>query len=224
MAAPAADERRAIRDAVVASLEQNLPNARREMLAIVVATGLIGFVVSAGLLHAGVSSMARRYSIATLAAYGAFLLLVRLWAERRRRQLGSWMPPSAALRARPPRPAPPRPVGDSSESRVNPWVVEVLVGLIDELAVLAVICSWVVAVAFVVWTAPVLLAEVLLDLLLVAGLYRSLRSLEPQSWLRTAVRHTWMSAVVVVVLLAVFGFVVQTALPQVDSIGDVLRL
>ena len=78
------------------------------------------------------------------------------------------------------------------------------------------------AVAYVVWTAPVLLAEVLLDVVLVAGLYRSLRSLEPQSWLRTAVRRTWKSAVVVAVLMAAFGFVVQTLLPQVDSIGDVL--
>jgi len=193
------------------------------MFVLVVATGLIGFGVSTWLLHAGVSSMARRYSVATLAAYGAFLLLVRLWAERRRRQLGSWTPPDEALRARPPRPARPRPVGESWTSRVDRWVVEELVvSFIDVLAVLAVLGSGLVAVAYVVWTAPVLLAEVLLDVVLVAGLYRSLRSLEPQSWLRTAVRRTWKSAVVVAVLMAAFGFVVQTLLPQVDSIGDVL--
>jgi hypothetical protein len=225
MGAPAPDEREAVRDALVESLERQLPNARVEMVAIVAVTGLVGFGVSAGLLHAGLSSMARRYSVATVAAYGVFLLVVRLWAERRRREL-AWTPPYEALRARAPQPDLSRPEeewwnGLSPFGRV--YTVRHLLSLVIPLAMVAVMCGWLVALAWVVWTAPALLAEVLLDVALVAGLYRSLRSLEPHSWLRTVIRRTWKPAVVVVVVLAGFGWVAQTALPEVDSIGDLLR-
>lgn len=80
-----------------------------------------------------------------------------------------------------------------------------------------------VAAASLVYAAPMLLAEVLLDVVLVSGLYHRLRKLEPQSWLATAVRRTWIPVLTVAALLAGGGFVVQRAMPQADSIGDVFQ-
>lgn len=80
------------------------------------------------------------------------------------------------------------------------------------------------AALYVVYVAPVLLAEVLLDVLLVSGLYRRLRKLEPQSWLSTAVRRTWVPVTVVAALVTAAGFTMQRLVPQANSIGDVLAL
>jgi hypothetical protein len=79
------------------------------------------------------------------------------------------------------------------------------------------------AAVYVIYSAPVLLGEVLLDVALVSGLYRRLRKLEPQSWLSTAVRRTWIPVTVVALLVAAGGFVMQAMVPDADSIGDVLR-
>jgi hypothetical protein len=222
MGVPAVDRRQVGRDAAVASLERRLPHARREMLAIVVATGLIGFAVSAGLLGAGETSMARRYATATFVAYAAFVLLVRHWAGRRARGLGA-STPSDAFRASQPEPAVPTPDDESLYLADRASADAVLWHYRRTLAVLAVIGSGLVAAAWVVWIAPALLAEVLLDAGLVAGLYGTLHSIEARSWLGTTLRRTWRSAVVIVVFMAAFGFVVQTVMPEVDSIGDVPR-
>ena len=176
MGAPAPDDRQPVRDALVVSLEGHLTYARLEMLAIVVATGLVGFGGSAWLLDAGMSSMACRYSVATIVAYGAFLLLVRLWAEHRLRRVGSWTPPPEAFRAHR-RPPADRPIGDSRRYRTAEWLGDLLASPFDDLLMpLVVVGTALAVVIWIVWTAPVLLAEVLLDVVLVAGLYRRLSS------------------------------------------------
>src|SRR5262245_48307719 len=52
---------------------------RLQMSAIAALTGASGFVASWVLLAFGLDSMALRYGLAVLVAYGAFLLLVRIW-------------------------------------------------------------------------------------------------------------------------------------------------
>jgi hypothetical protein len=52
---------------------------RLAMAAVLVLGGLAGFLTSAGLLEAGLRSMAWRYGLAALAGYGVFLLGLRLW-------------------------------------------------------------------------------------------------------------------------------------------------
>lgn len=94
------------------------------------------------------------------------------------------------------------------------WVVVVPVVIIG---------AAVVAALYVVYAAPVLMAEIVLDVLLVSGLYRRLRKLERRSWLSTAVRRTWIPVVLTTVLVAVAGFVIQMVAPDADSIGDILR-
>jgi hypothetical protein len=88
---------------------------------------------------------------------------------------------------------------------------------------LVLVVGGIVAAASLLYAAPMLLAEVLLDVVLVSGLYRRLRKVEPQSWLATAVRRTWIPVVGVTLLLAAGGWAVQRAVPQADSIGDVFQ-
>jgi len=52
---------------------------RLAMCAVLALAGLAGFLTSAGLLQAGLRSMAWRYGLAALAGYGIFLLGLRLW-------------------------------------------------------------------------------------------------------------------------------------------------
>ena len=88
---------------------------------------------------------------------------------------------------------------------------------------IALLAAGVLAAAYVVYAAPVLLAEVLLDVLLVSGLHRRLRKLEPQFWLSTALRRTWVPVAAVAVLVAASGFIMETVVPGADSIGEVVR-
>lgn len=64
----------------------------------------------------------------------------------------------------------------------------------------------------------------LLDVLLVSGLYRRVAHIESGSWLSAAVSRTWIPATLVALLLAAAGFVVQKIVPQADSIGDIMAL
>lgn len=79
------------------------------------------------------------------------------------------------------------------------------------------------AAVYVIYIAPALLAEVLLDVLLVSGLYRGLRGLERRHWLRSALRHTWMPVTAVLILSVAAGYGAQHLRPDADSIGDLFR-
>ena len=75
---------------------------------------------------------------------------------------------------------------------------------------------------FVVWTAPILFADILADALLAAGLYRCLRGLERQHWMLAAVKRTVIPFVLTTVLVAGAGWGMQAAVPEARSIGGVL--
>jgi hypothetical protein len=69
---------------------------RAQMLALLVVTGGCGFLASWAMLRLGVGAMGVRYPAAVVFAYGAFLLLLRLWLwsmmrdERRSRPGTEW--------------------------------------------------------------------------------------------------------------------------------------
>src|ERR1051325_9223462 len=62
------------------------------MSLILAATGAAGFLVSFALLHMGVARMWLRYPLAVLAAYGVFLLLLRIWLHLQRRSWTDLLP------------------------------------------------------------------------------------------------------------------------------------
>ncbi len=81
-----ASSRRQAVEALRARLQQaNWP--RLQMSAITALTGASGFLASWLLLQLGVHRMALRYGLAVLAAYGVFLLLLRVWIHFHRRAL-----------------------------------------------------------------------------------------------------------------------------------------
>jgi len=77
-----------------------------------------------------------------------------------------------------------------------------------------------IAMFYVVYAAPVLLAEILVDGLLLAGLYKRLKGVEPRHWLRSAVRRTLLPALLTTALFIAAGYLMQSAIPEARSLGD----
>jgi hypothetical protein len=202
------------------------------ILLILVIAGLTAFGFSALALNAGLDDMAVRYFVATIVGYAAFLLLIRVWIALRRGESDiSDLPDISHLPSR----------GDAfgggqsgGAGATESWgqaadsVIGVDVPDADEAwpVVLAavVLLGGVLAMLYVVYLAPVLLAEVALDAALVTGIYRKLRKKDAGHWLGSAVRHTWLPATIAAVCIAFAGLVLQWAEPTARSIGDVFRM
>ena len=210
-------------------------------------TGMAGFLTSFCLLHLGVSRMWLRYPIAILTAYGVFLMLlgIWLWLQRHSPDIdpdlstldftpsstsgpgeslhfgggdagaggagGSWgesvSPASTAS-------------SESSGSADIGFDLDFGEGCLVVIALLAV-AGGLVASFYVIYIAPALLAEILVDGAMVAGLYRRVKNIEPGNWLQTAVRRTILPAILAAVFFTIAGVALQKAYPAAQSIGDV---
>lgn len=203
------------------------------ILLMLVVAGLTAFGFSALALRAGLDDMSVRYFMATLIGYAVFLLLIRVWIALRRGEsdisdlpdisdfpsngdaFGGGQSGGAGATGNWGEPA-----GDAGIDLDVPdadaaWPV-VLAAVI--------LLGGVLAMFYVVYAAPVLLAEVALDAALVTGIYRKLRKKDAGHWLESAVRHTWLPATIAAVCMAVVGVVLQWAEPTARSIGDVFRM
>lgn len=96
----------------------------------------------------------------------------------------------------------------------------------DELAIPLLVLLLALALAFsslyMVYTAPALLAEVAVDGLFAAGLYRKLRGLEPQHWLQTAVKRTIIPFALTAVLVSGVGWGLGHFAPGAHTLGQAL--
>jgi len=90
------------------------------------------------------------------------------------------------------------------------WIVIPVVAIIGAVA----------AMFYVVYIAPVFLAEILVDALLVAGLYKRLKSVEPRHWLRSCVRRTLVPVLLAVALFIAAGYLMERIAPGAHSIGS----
>jgi len=226
-------------------LRKGLP--RVQISIILLLTALAGFLTSYSLLHAGISLMTLRYPVAILIAYCVFLLLLRLWIWLQKNSLdvdlagldlsgssgsssgsdaefkfggggdfggggagGSWGK-SLLLSS------------SSSDSSILDNVSfdsdSEGLGLLI-LAAVAII-GGMLASLYIIYIAPILLAEVLVDGVLVAGLYKRVKNIEQRHWLKTAVNRTIVPAVLVAALFTLAGFAMQKAVPEARSIGEV---
>lgn len=103
-------------------------------------------------------------------------------------------------------------------------------GAADELAIpvfilvlVASLVAGILVVSFsIVYSAPALFAELLLDGVLATTLYRRLKKLETRHWLETAVRQTFKSFVMAALLLVLSGWLMAHYAPEARSLGDVL--
>lgn len=205
-------------------------------MALLLITGGVGFLTSAAMLWLGVDRMWIRYSLAVLAAYAAFIGMIRLWAEceRSRIETSRELEKLSADDADD-QPPPGRSRLNDNDSNLHPppdrsgWDYLSLPDFdlpdLDEgclpLIVLGALLAVVVALFAVVWAAPGLLAEVILDVVLVAALYKRLRGIERSHWLATAIRRTWLPALSAAVVLALAGALMQALVPEAKSIGQV---
>ncbi|MDP3513570.1 MAG: hypothetical protein Q8S20_12545 [Sulfuritalea sp.] len=118
------------------------------------------------------------------------------------------------------------PGGDS----VGEAVGEVIGGA-DEgavpLAVALLIAALAVALLFaslyIVYLAPALFAELLVDGALSASLYRRMRGLQTRHWLESAVRRTLVPFAVTAISLGAIGYAFQWYAPQAHTLGEVVK-
>lgn len=89
------------------------------------------------------------------------------------------------------------------------------------LAVVAIIAG-LVACASVLWSAPNMLAELLVDGAVAGAAYNRLRA-SSGDWTFGVVRRTWLPATAIIVTLVLLGFAGHHFKPGADSIGDFFR-
>jgi hypothetical protein len=214
-------------------LRHGLP--RFQMFILVALTGAAGFLSAYALLRLGLESMALRYPIAVAIAYGVFLLLLRVWLAIQERGWGVLTDTADGLDL----------VelvphgsggGDAShfagDSMPEPsdgegsWFDFISLdfdegGILLLITILILVVTALGAAFWIVWMAPALLAELLVDGLVMVAVYRRLkRSGGPPYWLFGAVRRTWVTAVVAAVLFSFAGGLLHRAVPEARSIGE----
>lgn len=204
---------------------------RVQLFLILVLTGTVGATLSFILLRMGLKWMWLRYPLAACLAYLTFLVLLRMWAHHQlnRPDLVSYLDHERRLPVEG-TPAPSRAVEDT-ESRFDLGGLDLLDLLdvpssLDEIPVVLlviVIILVIVAILSVLVIAPVLLAEVLLDGLLVAGLWRRFKQKGATESVWGTLRATYVPAMVVIAGLAAIGYLLHLIDPSARSIGDVLR-
>lgn len=216
---------------------------RTQMCLLVGLTGAAGFVASYLFLRAGLTEMWVRYLASLVVAYLFFLVLLWLWLRTRADDYndlanlvpspsdssgpgyhghggefggggasGSFDGPSIDV----PVGSDVGPVGDALASATEaeefaiPLVVLVLMGAL------------LLSSLFVVYSAPILFAELIVDGVLSASLYRKLRGLETRHWLETAIRRTIWPFALTAAIVSALGWTMATYAPEAHSVGEVV--
>ena len=99
-------------------------------------------------------------------------------------------------------------------------------GCVFFLLALALVVAGTLAALYVVYAAPLLLAEILVEGVLLSGLYRGMKSARRGGgdWLGAAVRRTWLAVLLTLVTFSAAGYFLQRAAPRARSIGEAWRL
>lgn len=224
---------------------------RAQMALIVLLTGGFGFLSSVALLRLGVDSMALRYPLALGLAYVFFLFLIWLWLRTNASDYID-IPDVYGLEPSQGSTGPLAELtsggggdfggGGASASFDGPSfnmggtddlslgsAREALgsVAEADELAIplLAIVFAVGLAVAslYIVYIAPLLFAEILVDAALSYALFRYLRGQDPEHWLASTFRRTAVPFAVTALFLCVTGAAMSAYAPGAKSIGQVVK-
>ncbi len=232
-------------DDVRRALERN-HYPRVQMMVIVLLTGVAGFAASAIMLKLGLGIMAARYALAVCVAYLVFLLILWIWLRAGADALE--VPDLAGFESGASK-APPAMRGEGGSfdgggasgdwdgaaslkdaaSELSSSSSSSLGDLADAdeaaipLFVLALIGGVLVCAVMVVNAAPVLFAELLVDGVLSASLYRRLRGMDRRHWLEAALRRTFWPFVVSVISVTAIGGLMSMYTPGAQSFGEALR-
>jgi hypothetical protein len=225
---------------------------RLQMGLIVAVTGGVGLLVSFLLLQSGMGSMALRYPFALAVSYVVFLLLLWAWLRAKEDDFsnipdsfngmpnmsgsghsgsfqsggggdfggggasGSFDGSASQSFVG---------VDDDSSSSIGESLGSV--GDADEMAIpiMAIVFALGMAVAslYVVYAAPTLFAELLVDGLLSYTLYRHLHKVETHFWLSTAFKRTVIPFLLTAIFLAILGAAMAHYAPGARSIGEVIH-
>lgn len=90
------------------------------------------------------------------------------------------------------------------------------------LLAIAAIVAGLVACASVIWSAPNMLAELLVDGAIAGAAYNRLRA-SSGDWTFGIVRRTWLPAAAIIVTFVMLGVAGHHFKPEADSIGDFFR-
>jgi hypothetical protein len=214
---------------------------RLQMGFIVALTGGVGLLVSFLLLQSGMGSMALRYPFALAVSYVVFLLLLWAWLRAKEDDFTDIPDLSDAL---------PNLNGSdystsfqsggggdfggggasgSFDSSTGDSVGDALgsVGDADEFAIpiIAIVFAIGMAVAslYVVYLAPTLFAELLVDGVLSYTLYRHLHKVETHFWLSTAFKRTVFPFLLTAIFLSIMGAAMAHYAPGARSMGEVIH-
>lgn len=215
---------------------------RIQMSLIVGLTGAAGLLFSFVMLKLGVTSMALRYPLALLMAYGVFLLLLWLWLRTKAEDYvdipdfsgsgssgsrdctsafdgggGHFGGGGASGSFDMPAGSDSSPLSDAVGA----------VGDADELAIPLLVIVFAVGLAlasfYVVYVAPMLFAELLVDGALSYALYRRIKAADSPHWLESAVRRTALPFVLTGVFVSITGAAMAAHAPGAQSIGQVMQ-
>lgn len=210
--------------------QQGFP--RLKMMLLVGLTGGSGFLASYLLLHGGVTAMSSRYPLAVGIAYLVFLFLLWLWLRSKAEDYADLPGPdgtgSGGGRCHGDGPVDSGGMVDTSsgdavlsDSDLGD-VAEVVSGA-DELAIpllaLLALAGLVFASGWIVYSAPLLFAELLVDGVLSASLYRRLRGIESRHWLETAIRRTWAPFLITGLVCWAAALAMHAIAPEAQTLG-----
>ena len=99
-------------------------------------------------------------------------------------------------------------------------------GCVFFLLALALIAAGVCASLYVVYAAPLLLAEILVEGVLLSGLYRGMKRARrgDGNWLGAALRRTWLPVLLTLLTFTAAGYLLGRAAPRARSIGEAWKI
>lgn len=212
-------------------------------------TGASGLLFSFLMWQAGIASMALRYPLAILMAYGIFLFLLWLWLRTKAEDYTDIQNFTDLM---------PRPGsgnysvpyqggggnyggGGASGSFEDSTTLNIIdadtstpldsavsaVGDADELAIPIIAIIFVIGLAlasfYVVYVAPILFAELLVDGVLSYALYRKIRGVETQHWLVSAVRQTAIPFLLTGIFVGIVGVMLSVYAPEAQTFGQAIH-
>ena len=205
------------RQQLIRELRRNLEsteNPRLFMALLIAITGMTGFIASVILLHLGLHTLWLRYLIAGSIAYLVFLAMLYQWTHWRSADgldLSGLAPSSPCHDTAP---------ASETLGHVHELPLAAEAG---PLYLLFILLALIASCAWIITSAPELLAEMLLDSAVVAGVYRRLRHRDRRSWIGSALRGTARPFLVVLLVLMAVGWIAQQSHPEAVTLGEVLH-
>lgn len=186
----------------------------------------VGWLIDFGLLKVGLRTMAVRYVLAILAAYGGFLLGVYIWIEYS--GIREYVQIRAAENL----------VGDDvpriqRERRENYYGLEALLdptgclmgfeGCASMMAVLvALVILFYFLGGYIYVNAASFFADIVLELLLAAGLLKGIKRYESGGWMSSVLNSTYWSLVYTITIALLFAWWAHMFYPTAVTLPDVI--